>query len=130
VVVLQCKKVATFVRQVWTVRELCGSLPQCLCQPLDVLSVLHACRVLSMLQECRPVELYHRIRAISEGTYGWVYQAHVMGHPDKVVALKKVHSRAASPGLSSKIPGMLSQTVIPLHVCCYSLVAGADSLRQ
>ncbi len=38
------------------------------------------------------MELYHRIRSISEGTYGWVYQAHVMGHPDKVVALKKVRS--------------------------------------
>jgi hypothetical protein len=43
-----------------------------------------------MLQECRPVEMYKRIRPISEGTYGMVYQAHVVGQPDKVVALKKV----------------------------------------
>ena len=42
-----------------------------------------------MLQECRPVEMYKRIRPISEGTYGMVYQAHVVGQPDKVVALKK-----------------------------------------
>ena len=43
-----------------------------------------------MLQECRPVEMYKRIRPISEGTYGMVYQAHVVGQPEKVVALKKV----------------------------------------
>ena len=65
---------------------------------------MHGCRVLSMLQECRPVELYHRIRSISEGTYGWVYQAHVVGHPDKVVALKKVRMQCQTDGVTPQIP--------------------------
>ena len=55
-------------------------------------------RVLSMLQECRKVDLYRKVRSISEGSYGYVYQAHVVGQPDNVVALKKVRTQTKKRG--------------------------------